>query len=158
MSGPNGFEAVQHRQLHLAFLSLTVLTISNFKNIFLAIFSLEFRFLDLKMYTLHADYPRSDSWSDPGAAVHCVHYIKQKDCTARFATEAIWEIPDKKLNQVAPATQAGLYRRGPLYIVYFLYGFSHTGWSVYCTGKGRSTVLHGSTDQLYFVQFKRTPR
>ena len=24
-------------------------------------------------------------------------------------------------NQVAPATQAGLYSRGPLYVVYFLY-------------------------------------
>ena len=56
------------------------------------------------------------------AGVHYVYYIGEKDCTARFVTGAIWEIPDKKLNQVAPATQAGLYRRGPLYVVYFLYG------------------------------------
>ena len=28
------------------------------------------------------------------AGVHCVHYIEQKDCSARFATGAIWEIPD----------------------------------------------------------------
>ena len=41
-------------------------------------------------------------WSGPGgwivlrrvAGVHCVHYIEQKDCTARFATGGIWEIPD----------------------------------------------------------------
>ena len=26
--------------------------------------------------------------------VHCVHYIGENDCTARFATGAIWEIPD----------------------------------------------------------------
>ena len=69
-------------------------------------------------------------WSGPGgwivlrqvAGIHCVNYIGEKDCTARFATWAIWEIPDWKLNQVAPATQAGLYRRGSLYVVYFLYG------------------------------------
>ena len=28
------------------------------------------------------------------AGVHCVHYMEQKDSTARFATEAILEIPD----------------------------------------------------------------
>ena len=28
------------------------------------------------------------------AGVHCVHYIGEKDCTVRFATGAIWEIPD----------------------------------------------------------------
>ena len=28
------------------------------------------------------------------AGVHCEHYIEQKDCTARFATGAISEIPD----------------------------------------------------------------
>ena len=41
-------------------------------------------------------------WSGPGgwivlillAGVYCVHYIGEKDCTARFATGAIWEIPE----------------------------------------------------------------
>ena len=28
------------------------------------------------------------------AGEHCEHYIGEKDCTARFATGAIWEIPD----------------------------------------------------------------
>ena len=50
------------------------------------------------------------------AGVHCVHYIREKDCSARFATGAIWEI------QVTPATQAVLYRQGPLYVAYFLNG------------------------------------
>ena len=58
------------------------------------------------------------------AGVNFVHYIEQKDCTARFATGAI---SDCKL-RVAPATQAGLKSvysvhvqpRAPL--VYFLYG------------------------------------
>ena len=30
--------------------------------------------------------------------VHWVHYMEQKDCAARFATRAIWEIPDWKLS------------------------------------------------------------
>ena len=68
------------------------------------------------------------------AGVHCVHYIEQKNCTARFGTWAIWEIPDKKLNQVAPATQAGLYRRGPLE---YAYSMPHTvqTWPLKTKGK-----------------------
>ena len=43
-------------------------------------------------------------------------------CTARFATRAIYEIPDCKLNQVAPATQAGVYTaEGPSSVLYVLY-------------------------------------
>ena len=42
-----------------------------------------------------------------------INMTGEKDCSARFATGAIWEIP------VAPATEAGAYRRGPLYVVYF---------------------------------------
>ena len=41
------------------------------------------------------------------AGVPCVHYIEQKDCTARFATEAIREILIRNLNQVASATHPG---------------------------------------------------
>ena len=48
------------------------------------------------------------------AGVHCEHYIGEKDCTTRFATGAILEIPEMKLNQVAPATQAEVYSQGPL--------------------------------------------
>ena len=40
--------------------------------------------------------------STPVVRIRCVHYIEQKNCTARFATGA-------------PATQAGVYREGPLY-------------------------------------------
>ena len=73
-----------------------------------------------------ADTWRNYKWSGKGgwivlrrvAGIHCVHYIKQKACTARFATGAIWEIPDYKLNQVAPATQAGRQRRAPLGMKY----------------------------------------
>ena len=38
------------------------------------------------------------------ASVHCEHYIGEKNCTARFATGDIREIPDKKLNQVPVRT------------------------------------------------------
>ena len=52
------------------------------------------------------------------AGVHCVHYIEEKDCTARFATGAISEIPDKQLNQIdtrrhLPHRREGLYTDGP---------------------------------------------
>ena len=43
------------------------------------------------------------------AGVHCVHYNEQKDCTARFATGGIGEIPEEKLNRCGPPAQAGLY-------------------------------------------------
>ena len=83
-----------------------------------------------------ADTWRNYKWSGKGgwivlrrvAGIHCVHYIKQKACTARFATGAIWEIPDYKLNQVAPATQAGLYRRGPLYLTYSMDQIQSSLW------------------------------
>ena len=45
---------------------------------------------------------RNYKWSGKGGwivlrrvvGVHCEHYIGEKDCTARFATGALWEIPD----------------------------------------------------------------
>ena len=33
-------------------------------------------------------------WFTPVVGIRCAHYIEQKDCTARFATGAIWEFPD----------------------------------------------------------------
>ena len=30
----------------------------------------------------------------PLTGIGCLHYFEEKDCTARFATGAIWEFPD----------------------------------------------------------------
>ena len=89
--------------------------------------------------------PGGWTWSGPGgwmalrrvASVHCVHYIGEKDCKARFATGAIWEITDWKLNQVAPATQAGLYtvqaRAPPRSILSLWFAVGSTGANVKST-------------------------
>ena len=47
--------------------------------------------------------PGGRKWFTPLTGIGCVHHIEEKDCTARFATGAIREIPDWKINQVAPA-------------------------------------------------------
>ena len=52
--------------------------------------------------------PWRNKWSGPGGwiwltpltGIGCVHHIEEKDCTARFATGGIREIPDWKINQV----------------------------------------------------------
>ena len=74
------------------------------------------------------------------AGVNCVHYIEKKDCTARFATGAMREIPNWKLNQVVQATQAGLCRRGPLFLLLWTQPWSNdcsdaqsSWWPIYAT-------------------------
>ena len=69
--------------------------------------------------------PGGWKWLTPLTGIGCVHHIEEKDCTARFATGAIREIPDWKINQGAPAAQAGLYREGPFYSTYT--------YSMWCT-------------------------
>ena len=51
--------------------------------------------------------------------IRCVHYIEHKDCTARFATGGIWEIPDYKANQVESTRhQRECKGKGPPTILY----------------------------------------
>ena len=51
--------------------------------------------------------PGGSTWIHPWWGIRCVHYIEEKDYTARFATEGILKIPDLKLSRYTPATQAG---------------------------------------------------
>ena len=66
-------------------------------------------------------------WSGPGEWRAYIVYISLGSRTVRLGSlQGLYErFPDWKLNQVAPATQAGLYREGPFYVVYFLYGTNH---------------------------------
>ena len=54
------------------------------------------------------------------AGVHCVHYIREKDCSARFATGAAMR--DSGNSSLTGGTVHAVYRQGPLYVAYFLNG------------------------------------
>ena len=56
--------------------------------------------------------------------IHCVHYIEQKDCKAVLVRGRGYNVYERfllqKLIRYTPATQARLYRGGPLY-QYFIH-------------------------------------
>ena len=76
----------------------------------------------------------------PVVGIHCVHYIEEKDCTARSATGGTGTfMTDSRLKtkQVHTSHTGGSVQpRAPL--VYFLYGYntvyySYTGPTIQCT-------------------------
>ena len=81
-----------------------------------------------------------------------VHNIQQKDCTARYTTGGIWEIPDSKVNQVDTSPTGGtvqctVYREGPFYVVYLFYTRNITALSLERTHFNMFPALRDSHDR-----------